>query len=313
MMFGISASVAQNPTPADTNPYFLSIRITNRIYNDSLEDQNSVDYRSLRAEVTQLLYNVYNCSSCSTADTYLGVSWMTFSKGSVIANCKVAFHTMYVNSDVVKNLFCNSAGAPGISKLKIDIDYTHVHTRDPDHGSSSSATSHTADGKDVTSKGLSVGTRDPNWAKTSAQLISAHPGTSSVSPTSAKTVHSGTEPPPVTEHARVETTTTSGAAEAAAGGGGVPGWGIAILVLACLILLLLIIILVLLLIRWCGKEPETGFLDSSAEPNVYNKPRPSGLPMYPPGNDSSPPYGKLYDDSSEQPKKNKTGRYVVNP
>ncbi|KAJ8335210.1 hypothetical protein SKAU_G00408490 [Synaphobranchus kaupii] len=101
-------------------------------------------------------------------------------------------------------------------------------------------------------------------------------------------------------------------AAATAGGGGVPGWGIAILVLVCIILLLLIIILILLVIRWFCSQPDTGIMNVSEETNLYTNSTPSGLPTYPPVKEPKQPYNKLDDDSTDKPKKIKTGMYVVN-
>ncbi|KAJ8386543.1 hypothetical protein AAFF_G00170130 [Aldrovandia affinis] len=236
------------------------MKITNKIYNDSLKDQNSEDYKTLNGEVTQVLNNVYGKYSY-----YKGVTEMIFSNGSVIADSTVVFQSRGINIKVVTHLLRNSIGPNGeAGDLTLDRDV---------HGGN----------------------------------VTGHPTADTKVPSSGGSTRKSLE----TKH--VNSTT----AAAAGGGGGVPGWGIAILVLVSLILLLLIIILILMLMRWCCGMEETGALNVSEDPNLTNKSNPKAdFPAQaPPPIDpsSQQPYDTLYDDSTEKPKKNKTGMYVVNP
>ncbi|KAL4624804.1 putative protein TPRXL [Arapaima gigas] len=92
-------------------------------------------------------------------------------------------------------------------------------------------------------------------------------------------------------------------------GGGVPGWGIALLVLASVILLVLIVILILALWHWCCRREEPGFVYVNGQPNPYAKAK--QLSMGPDIILKEPGVEDL--DNPENPKKNRTGFYAVNP
>ncbi|KAL4624805.1 hypothetical protein GN956_G17637 [Arapaima gigas] len=88
------------------------MKILNRIYNESLQEPNSPDYKKLYEEVVQVLNGVYACGNCATVKTYAGVGTMTFSNGSVIANSTLLYTTTFINEAVVKNLNTTSTSHP---------------------------------------------------------------------------------------------------------------------------------------------------------------------------------------------------------
>ncbi|KAJ8398481.1 hypothetical protein AAFF_G00427360 [Aldrovandia affinis] len=108
------------PTPVSV--YFLCIKITNRDFKESLKDQSSEDYKKLRDEVTQLLEDVY----ISEPHDYAGISAMTFSKGSVVANTTVMFKTTEIHPSKVKKQFLSYVKKNPPQKLELNISYTEA-------------------------------------------------------------------------------------------------------------------------------------------------------------------------------------------
>ncbi|KAF5893911.1 mucin-1-like, partial [Clarias magur] len=58
--------------------YAFTMDITNQIYNNSLLNQDSSDYKLLFTRVNGIFYSIYGCSTCTTRTFYQGVSAMTF-------------------------------------------------------------------------------------------------------------------------------------------------------------------------------------------------------------------------------------------
>ncbi|KAM8839828.1 mucin-1-like isoform 2-T2 [Spinachia spinachia] len=102
--------------------FYLPLEITNRVFTKELFDPASEEYQTMYKEVSDLLNNVYNCSSCSpTYQYYGGVYAMTFSSGSVIANSTVIFHRQ-INSALVYLFFHMAEIQTQI--LQINLTYT---------------------------------------------------------------------------------------------------------------------------------------------------------------------------------------------
>ncbi|XP_014033172.1 uncharacterized protein isoform X2 [Salmo salar] len=129
LIFAISGSLwsvtpaSMSTTPTKKIEYQLGIKITNRVFNDSLLNPNSEDYKKLYGEVSQLLANVYKCPTCGTASIYEGIATMTFRKGSVIANTILVFNTNAINGFVVKWKFLTHIEANPSASLQIDTNY----------------------------------------------------------------------------------------------------------------------------------------------------------------------------------------------
>ncbi|XP_067282771.1 mucin-1 [Pseudorasbora parva] len=85
--------------------FSLCMEITNRVFNDSLLNKTSQQYKKLYAEVSGVLDAAFNCSNCDTRETYRGVTNIQFRNGPMIANCTIQFQTIFINNVVVKYLF----------------------------------------------------------------------------------------------------------------------------------------------------------------------------------------------------------------
>ncbi|XP_063054029.1 mucin-2 isoform X2 [Engraulis encrasicolus] len=112
-----TAAVSSFPTHLN-----ISIRITNRVYNDTLGDPNSPDHKRLRKEVRLLLNSALEGES-----NYGGITDMAFSNGSVIANTTVQFGRREVDPVKVKH-FVNIAKT---SMLELQKDFTKVIQSSP--------------------------------------------------------------------------------------------------------------------------------------------------------------------------------------
>ncbi|XP_036421360.1 cell wall integrity and stress response component 3 [Colossoma macropomum] len=119
---------AVTTTTTETIPkyaFYLGIEITNRVYNDSLRDPESAYYKSMYAQVSSALADIYNCSTCDTHSFYKGVAAMTFRNGSVIANSTIVFQTSYINAVLVKYLFINNIPSSNeINGLRVNSRFT---------------------------------------------------------------------------------------------------------------------------------------------------------------------------------------------
>ncbi|KAL2084567.1 hypothetical protein ACEWY4_020085 [Coilia grayii] len=105
-------------TSSSFTTHLISIKITNRIYNDTLKDPNSADYKRLLKDV-RLLLN----SALEEGTQYDGrITDMTFSNGSVIANTTIQFGTTEIDPVKVK-YFINKAQS---STLDLQKDSTKV-------------------------------------------------------------------------------------------------------------------------------------------------------------------------------------------
>ncbi|XP_046699672.1 nuclear transcription factor Y subunit alpha-like [Silurus meridionalis] len=69
---GESLERAEAMSAEDTFNYNFSFEIMNRIYNNSLQDPQSEDYKNMYKEVSSAFYSVYSCSSCPTFVGYQG-------------------------------------------------------------------------------------------------------------------------------------------------------------------------------------------------------------------------------------------------
>ncbi|XP_051949388.1 mucin-1 isoform X2 [Xyrauchen texanus] len=214
-----------------TYSFFLSMEITNRVFNDSLLNPATKDYKQMYAEVAGALNIIYNCSTCGTNDSYRGVTDMQFREGSVIANCSISFKTIFINHFVVKNLFVLAIEKnPQPNGLKINKQFT---------------------GETFTP----IWYFPKNDAQTTPMSRTTHSAIKDLGGATARTIPSGQNP-------AADTVTHNFYYY------GIPGWAIALLVLACVILLLLIILLILLICCWCcgrkHKKQETTKLTEHA-------------------------------------------------
>ncbi|KAG9345341.1 hypothetical protein JZ751_009887 [Albula glossodonta] len=125
------------PIPVST--FLLCIKITNRIFSESLKDSSSEDYKTLRDEVTQLLDDVYS----TEAHGYTGISEMTFSKGSVVANTTLKFKTKEIAPSKIKNLFLSHVKKNQPANLHLNISFTEAHPSDGSTTRPASSVTHT--------------------------------------------------------------------------------------------------------------------------------------------------------------------------
>ncbi|XP_076842888.1 uncharacterized protein LOC143487696 [Brachyhypopomus gauderio] len=110
-------------TVAASSNFTIDIKITNRIYNESLKDQKSQQYQTLRQEVEKMFSSTFGHSP---SVHYQGVSEMTFSNGSVIASSVTMFGTSRINESVVENTFADNYDKDNSSSLVLNISYTKV-------------------------------------------------------------------------------------------------------------------------------------------------------------------------------------------
>ncbi|XP_051577200.1 mucin-3A-like [Myxocyprinus asiaticus] len=106
-------------TPHPLTAVIMDLRITNRIYNDSLADQQAVEYITLRREVEELFYDIYE----PTPLTYLGINEMTFSIGSVIASSRLLFGTAMLNPVLVRSIYLYAYKQIPSPTLEIDLGF----------------------------------------------------------------------------------------------------------------------------------------------------------------------------------------------
>ncbi|XP_014016198.2 cell wall protein DAN4 [Salmo salar] len=110
-------------TPATLSTYYICVRITNRIYTESLNNQNSKEYKQLRKQVEQMMDDVH--SPLSESAKYMGVFDIIFSNGSVIANSTVRFGTtLMITPTLVKGLFSTHIQSNKSKTLDLDLAYT---------------------------------------------------------------------------------------------------------------------------------------------------------------------------------------------
>ncbi|XP_048009350.1 cell wall integrity and stress response component 4 [Megalobrama amblycephala] len=120
-------------TPHALTSVFMDLRITNRVYNDSLADQQSAEYTTLKQEVDQLFEDIYAQPFNTTHLIYLGTEEMIFSNGSVIATSRLLFGPTQVNPEIVRDIFLPAYKQIPSPALEIDLSYTEnkLSTEEP--------------------------------------------------------------------------------------------------------------------------------------------------------------------------------------
>ncbi|GAA6074232.1 mucin-2 isoform X2 [Tachysurus ichikawai] len=109
--------------------YDFTLNIINRIFNDSLLNPKSQEYKVMYEEVSSALYSVYGCPACDTHSFYQGVKAMTFSNkaGCVVVQATLVFLPGQINSVVIKFLFLQAInGRNEINGFKINPKFTRV-------------------------------------------------------------------------------------------------------------------------------------------------------------------------------------------
>ncbi|KAK7158151.1 hypothetical protein R3I93_009375 [Phoxinus phoxinus] len=101
----------------------MDLRITNRVYNESLADQQSAEYTTLKQEVERLFEDVYAPPFNTTHLIYLGTDEMIFSNGSVIATSRLLFGPTQVNPEIVRDIFLPAYKQIPSPALEIDLSY----------------------------------------------------------------------------------------------------------------------------------------------------------------------------------------------
>ncbi|CAB1320866.1 unnamed protein product [Coregonus sp. 'balchen'] len=116
-------TAGMSTAPTAKMAFQLGIEITNRVFNNSLLNPNSEDYKKMYGEISQLLADVYTCPTCGTASSYGGIVTMTFRNGSVIADTTIVFNTTSINRFVVMFVFLEYI-SDNPSVLQINGNYT---------------------------------------------------------------------------------------------------------------------------------------------------------------------------------------------
>ncbi|XP_065150384.1 uncharacterized protein [Paramisgurnus dabryanus] len=263
--------------PSPVYAFNLCMEITNRVFNDSLYNPATAEYKKMYNEVSGALNIIYNCSICPTKETYRGVTSIKFSKGSVVANCTISFQTIFINNVVIKYLF-----------LKAIENNFHPNGL-------------------VINKDFTNETVTPIWHFTKATTPMTRVTSSIVKASGLLVQNTTVKPKNETQPAILPTFLGSVVNPFYRG---VPGWAIALLVLAC-VTLLLIFILILLLCFWCctkrNKKDET-------EHAPYE--RTSFKEHLTPYNPQAPQHNQTYPvlaDPEFIKNGNRSEMYVVNP
>ncbi|XP_039506675.1 mucin-3B [Pimephales promelas] len=110
-------------TPHALTSVIMDLRITNRVYNDSLADQQSAEYTTLKQEVERLFEDIYAPPFNTTHLIYLGTDEMIFSNGSVIATSRLLFGPTQVNPEIVRDIFLPAYKQIPSPALEIDVSY----------------------------------------------------------------------------------------------------------------------------------------------------------------------------------------------
>ncbi|XP_016382017.1 cell wall protein TIR4-like [Sinocyclocheilus rhinocerous] len=132
----VNISAVDSPaesTDASTPHYLTSVimdlRITNRVYNHSLADQQSAEYTTLKQEVEQLFADIYERSYDTTHLIYLGTDEMIFSNGSVIVTSRLLFGPTRVNPELVRGIFFPAYKQ--IPSPALEIELSHIENELP--------------------------------------------------------------------------------------------------------------------------------------------------------------------------------------
>ncbi|XP_032623056.2 mucin-1 [Chelonoidis abingdonii] len=64
--------------------FFLSFRIVNRNFNDSLLNPSTSYYKELYSQIQSMYLSIYGCPACPNGQNYLGFIELRFSQGSVV-------------------------------------------------------------------------------------------------------------------------------------------------------------------------------------------------------------------------------------
>ncbi|XP_060721485.1 G8 domain-containing protein DDB_G0286311-like isoform X1 [Tachysurus vachellii] len=126
---GASLEVTKSTKSDPLYTYDFTLNIINRIFNDSLLNPKSQDYKVMYEEISSALYSVYGCPACDTHSIYQGVKAMTFSNktGSVVVQATLIFLQGQINSVVIKFLFLQAInGRNEINGFKINPEFTRV-------------------------------------------------------------------------------------------------------------------------------------------------------------------------------------------
>ncbi|KAK2864759.1 hypothetical protein Q7C36_003913 [Tachysurus vachellii] len=124
---GASLEVTKSTKSDPLYTYDFTLNIINRIFNDSLLNPKSQDYKVMYEEISSALYSVYGCPACDTHSIYQGVKAMTFSNktGSVVVQATLIFLQGQINSVVIKFLFLQAInGRNEINGFKINPEFT---------------------------------------------------------------------------------------------------------------------------------------------------------------------------------------------
>ncbi|XP_051992235.1 uncharacterized protein LOC127650686 [Xyrauchen texanus] len=244
--------------PMPTYLFSFCVEINNRIFNDSLLNPTTKEYKQMYAEVVGALDVIFNCTSCNTRNTYRGVTGMRFSKGSVIANCTISFKTIFINNIVVKNLFLLAIESnPRPNGLELNKQFTGETVTpiwyNPKTEASTtpmSRTTHSA------IKDIGGASKRPAGTTYSTSKESSGQKNTTKRGNGTQTVILPIATDSLMHHNYY----------------GVPGWAIGLLVLACIILLVLLILIILLICCWCcrrkHKKEET---TKQTEPAPYER------------------------------------------
>ncbi|KAG1947413.1 mucin-1-like [Pimephales promelas] len=100
---GLQSSPMTYSTPLYS--FSLCMEITNRVFNPSLLNTSSQQYKRMYTEVSGVLDLAFNCSDCDTRETYRGLTNIQFRNEPMIANCTIQFQTLFINHVVIKYLF----------------------------------------------------------------------------------------------------------------------------------------------------------------------------------------------------------------
>ncbi|XP_059423174.1 mucin-3A [Carassius carassius] len=111
-------------TPHSLTSVIMDLRITNRVYNHSLADQQSAEYTTLKQEVEQLFADIYERSYDTTHLIYLGTDEIIFSNGSVIVTSRLLFGPTQANPELVRGIFFPAYKQ--IPSPALEIDLSHI-------------------------------------------------------------------------------------------------------------------------------------------------------------------------------------------
>ncbi|XP_016313828.1 cell wall integrity and stress response component 4 [Sinocyclocheilus anshuiensis] len=124
-----SAESTDASTPHSLTSVIMDLRITNRVYNHSLADQQSAEYTTLKQEVEQLFADIYERSYDTTHLIYLGTDEMIFSNGSVIVTSRLLFGPTQVNPELVRGIFFPAYKQ--IPSPALEIELSHIENELP--------------------------------------------------------------------------------------------------------------------------------------------------------------------------------------